>query len=130
MKNAEIIMSSALFASIFLSACGRPEEKPRPTNPPEKTSTAGTGKSGESAGKTSSPTEFVPPNKLVPFKSFSEQSSGERPGVFQSTVPALSGAPGTSVVTNITNNPGVATSTAPAQAPAAIPVQKRPVYPH
>ncbi len=126
MKNSNIILPLGIFAALLLSACGKHESAPQPDNSRRDTesSTRAEAPQGE-AGSSTLPREKPLP-KLVPVKSFSQQSA-ERTGFSQSTVPVSAGG-GTNVTIIQNAAPQVQGTAVPAPEPAPKKPAARPVY--
>ena len=138
MKNTNIILPLGIFAAMLLSACGKNESAPQPDNSRRdmESSTraeAPQGSDAETAATkkagSSTLTSEKPLPKLVPVKSFSQQSTEQ--GVFsQSTMPVSAGGYGTSVTIIQNAAPQVQGTAAPApesapKKPATLPVYGR-----
>lgn len=138
MKNTDIILPLGLFAAMLLSACGKNESAPQPDNSRRDTESstraeAPQGSVTETAAteetESPTPTRVTPIPKLVPVKSFSQQSS-EPVGFSQSTMPVSTGGSGTSVTIIQNAAPQVQGTAAPAPEPAPKKPTPQPVYPH
>ncbi|PIS46782.1 MAG: hypothetical protein COT17_06850 [Elusimicrobia bacterium CG08_land_8_20_14_0_20_51_18] len=110
MKNAKILMPAAALIQVFLSACGRSGENSRPVSLPDAPALSESAEPGKSEGAGSSRKAFVPPNKLVPFESFTEKSP-DKNEFFKSTAPAVYGIPVSSMSINAPGEADAATTT-------------------
>lgn len=136
MRNNNIILSLGIFAAMLLSACGKDESAPQPDNSRRDMESStraedpqGSGAETAATKETGSTTltRETPIPKLVPVKSFSQQST-ERVGFSQSTMPVAAGGYGTSVTIIQNAAPQVQGTAVPAPEPATKKPAARPVY--